>query len=494
MSGTFFGFNTALRGLFAQQKAMNTSSHNIANANTPGYTRQQVIMEASTPFPVPSVNRPGGAGQLGTGVDVNEVRRIRDKFLDYQIRMELGSLGQWEQREEVLKRVETVFMEPSETGLSALFDQFWTAWQELSKNAESSPIRTTVRETSIALAEAFRHTYRQMDDIRNDLETVADIKARQVNTLARQVDGLNKQIANIVLSGDSPNDLMDQRDLLLDELSSLVDFTIEETLVDRPTTGGATVRVPDGQIKIYLGTTKDAGNLLVDVNQQPDNVREIAYSSTDNDFKWVADGSTSPPTLGNSASITNGEMLGLTVARDLVMSYLDDINGLARDLMGEMNKLHQEGWDLNGNQEVDQFFIGIDASDLDVHDEIKQDVSKIRASAVQDNKGNGEVALKIAQLKNAIINGGVKLENTTIDRYYNDLISRIGVAAHESSRMVTNQEALVDQLKNRKETVSGVSLDEEMAYLLQYQRAYQAAARVIMTLDEIVQTILSIKR
>jgi len=137
VSGTFFGFNTALRGLFAQQKAMNTSSHNIANANTPGYTRQQVIMEASTPFPVPSVNRPGGAGQLGTGVDVNEVRRIRDKFLDYQIRMELGSLGQWEQREEVLKRVETVFMEPSETGLSALFDQFWTAWQELSKNVKT---------------------------------------------------------------------------------------------------------------------------------------------------------------------------------------------------------------------------------------------------------------------------------------------------------------------------------------------------------------------
>lgn len=493
MSGTFFGFNTALRGLFAQQKAMNTSAHNIANANTPGYTRQQVIMEASAPFPVPSLNRPGGAGQLGTGVDVNEIRRIRDKFLDYQIRMELGSMGQWEQREEVLKRVETVFMEPSETGLSALFNQFWTAWQELSKNAENSPIRTTARETSIALAEAFRHTYRQMDDIRTDLETVAGIKAGQVNTLARQIDGLNKQIANIVLAGDSPNDLMDQRDLLLDELAKLVDFTIEENLVDRPTTGGAIIRVPDGQIRIYLGKSKEAEHLLLDVNQ-PVNVREIAYSSADNDFKWVEDGSSSPPLLGNSVAITDGEMFGLMAARDLAMSYLEDIDGLARDLMRELNKLHQEGWDLNGQQEVDQFFVGSGAADLDVHDLIKEDVSRIRASADPDNKGNGEVALRIAQLKNAVISDGEKLKNTTIDRYYNDLISRIGVAAHEAGRMTTNQEALVNQLENRKETVSGVSLDEEMAYLLQYQRAYQAAARVIMTLDEIIQTILSIKR
>ena len=217
---------------------------------------------------------------------MNEIRRIRDKFLDYQIRMELGSMGQWEQREEVLKRVETVFMEPSETGLSALFNQFWTAWQELSKNAENSPIRTTARETSIALAEAFRHTYRKMDDIRTDLETVAGIKAGQVNTLARQIDGLNKQIANIVLAGDSPNDLMDQRDLLLMNWPSWWILPLKKTWWTAPHRR-CHIRVPDGQIRFTWGKAKRR-SICCWMNQ-PVNVREIAYSSADNDFKWVED-------------------------------------------------------------------------------------------------------------------------------------------------------------------------------------------------------------
>ncbi|HHY59753.1 MAG TPA: flagellar hook-associated protein FlgK, partial [Clostridia bacterium] len=216
--GTFFGFNTALKSLFAQQKAINTTAHNIANASTPGYTRQQAVMAADFAFPVPSLNRPGGAGQIGTGVLVVEMRRIRDQFLDKQIRQELATLGQWEQRAETLKLVETVFIEPSDSGLSKLFNEFWVAWQELSKNAENVAIRTSLVETAVSLAEAFNHAHQQLTQIVEDLKYMAEIKATQINTIARQIDDLNKQIATIQLAGDAPNDLKDKRDLLLDEL------------------------------------------------------------------------------------------------------------------------------------------------------------------------------------------------------------------------------------------------------------------------------------
>ncbi|NLC76089.1 MAG: flagellar hook-associated protein FlgK, partial [Clostridia bacterium] len=232
MSGTFFGFNTALKSLFAQQKAMNTASHNIANASTPGYTRQQAVMAADFAFPVPSMNRPGGAGQVGTGVNVVEMRRIRDQFLDKQIRQELATLGYWEQMAETLKLAETAFIEPSDSGLSTLFNEFWVTWQELSKNAENVAIRTSLIETSVSLAEALNHAHTQLTTIVEDLKYLANIKAVQVNTIAQQIDDLNRQIATIQLAGDAPNDLKDKRDVLLDELAKLVDFEIEETMVE----------------------------------------------------------------------------------------------------------------------------------------------------------------------------------------------------------------------------------------------------------------------
>lgn len=280
MSGTFFGFNTALKGLYAHQKAMNTTAHNISNADTPGYTRQQAVMAADFAFPVPSLNKPGGAGQVGTGVNVIEMRRIRDVFLDKQVRTELANLGQWEQRAETLKLVETAFIEPSDDGLSSLFNEFWKAWQELSKNAENVPIRTSLIETAVSLADALNHAHTQLARVIEDLEFTAETKALQVNTLSQQIDDLNQQIAKIQLAGDAPNDLKDKRDLLLDELAKLVDFKTEETMVLRPVgyttdeegnTKVAMGYVPDGQIRVYIGNEdnpakRDVNDYLVHVN------------------------------------------------------------------------------------------------------------------------------------------------------------------------------------------------------------------------------------
>ncbi|NLL17657.1 MAG: flagellar hook-associated protein FlgK [Clostridia bacterium] len=494
MSGTFFGFNTALKSLFAQQKAMNTTSHNIANASTPGYTRQQAVMAADFAFPVPSMNRPGGAGQVGTGVNVVEMRRIRDQFLDKQIRQELASLGYWEQMAETLKLAETTFIEPSDSGLSTLFNEFWVTWQELSKNAENVAIRTSLVETSVSLAEALNHAHSQLTTIVNDLKYVADIKADQVNTIAQQIDDLNKQIATIQLAGDAPNDLKDKRDLLLDELAKLVDFEIEETTVERPVgykkdeDGNTEVvigKVPDGQIKIYLGKGKNPDNLLVDVNQtdvqgNSINVRQIDFiDGVPPTFGWAD---------GNDMDINNGQLVGIIAAISHVEDYITDLDNLAISLARSINELHRTGTDLYDENKGINFFAfrpgQFGASGIYVNDVIVDDINLIAASFGDDGSGdhNGSIALQISQLRPAI------------DRQYDQLVSRIGVKTNEAARRTDGQDVLIGQLEGRKESMSGVSLDEEMAMMLQFQRIYQASATMITTLDEMIQTILAMKR
>ena len=228
MPSTFGGLYISLRAMQAQQRALETSSHNIANATTPGFSRQRAVMATTAPWPVPSLNMPSGAGQVGTGVEVSHIERIRASFLDDQIRNELVKLGEWEQRADALDQVEAIFMEPTETGLNTLISQFWESWQELSKDPESSAVRTTVVETANSLADAFQHTHLQLSQLQDELGRLIDIELSQVNDLTSQIAALNKQIVNIKAADLSPNDLMDTRDLLLDELSKLVNIKVVE--------------------------------------------------------------------------------------------------------------------------------------------------------------------------------------------------------------------------------------------------------------------------
>ncbi|KYH32697.1 flagellar hook-associated protein FlgK [Neomoorella mulderi] len=588
MPGTFFGFNTALRGMQAQQRGIYTTAHNIANANTEGYTRQRVVLATLPAYPVPSMNHPGGTGwQIGTGVDSQETRRLRDEFLDTQIRRETGSLGQWEQIQDVLKQVEIVFNEPSDTGLSTLMSQFWAAWQELSKYAESSPVRTTVVETASALAEAFNHSAQQLETIIADIDQTIELKVTEINSIAQQIADLNGQIKNIVAAGDQPNDLMDQRDLLLDRLSKIVrinvqansDGTINVTIEGAPS-GDSTLKgqLVDGTTsndlfiakdvdvdsnQVYVGIIKNYGlldpsNPIVKLSSRLNsNSYSITYNDSDKSI-LLSDGSntysstvtntevpiqdlaviklndplpspTTEPVKFDTLDISaykqnpdvNGEIKGLLLARDNVKEYLDKLNILAKGLAENINKLHKEGYNLSG-QKVDSnyenFFVALDpsnpqnfisaanitAGNIAVNPNIRNDVSQI-AAAYPDPPddtssiapGNGYNALRIAQLQQKLYveNNGTLQESTsggvTIDDYYKNFTAKLGVDAHEASRMTTNQGVLVDQLTNRRESISGVSLDEEMANMLQYQRAYEASARMITTLDAMLDKIIN---
>jgi flagellar hook-associated protein 1 FlgK len=480
---------------------MNTAGHNVASANTPGFSRQRAVMQTTAPWPVPSVNIPAGAGQIGTGVEVALIERVRDTFLDRQIRKELSGLGLWEQRRDALERVEVVFMEPGETGLATLLSQFWDSWQELSKYPESMPVRTTVIETAQALAEALRHTHAQLTTIRNDLNELIRLKVDEINTLARQIADLNQQIFTVKAAGMSPNDLLDRRDLLLEELAKIAAIEVEPVLIEQGEekfdTGAARVKLRDARVngqQVVLVEWDEQAKKAVALGLVSVETPEPGTGAKVYELYWSKD-----QNQALAHDEFGGELSGLLYSRDNLLrdEYLEQLDQFARALASEVNGVHDDGRGLDGSTGLHFFAsqaggsaVG-GAGDLYVNPELVAEVGKLAAAGPGTGTpppGDGTNALAIARLRREKISG---LDGFTLDDYYKNLIARLGVAAHEAQRMVENQNVLVEQLNKRKEAISGVSLDEEMVNLIQYQYAYQAAARVITVVDEMLDTLIN---
>ncbi|RJX27124.1 MAG: flagellar hook-associated protein FlgK [Dethiobacter sp.] len=484
---TFFGLNISRLGMQAQQKALEVTAHNVANANTPGYSRQAARMVTTAPLPYA-----GGKGMLGSGVKVAEIARIRDEFLDRQIRTEVQTLGQWEARSQVLSQIELVFMEPSETGFNTVLSKFFGSWQELSLNPEGTPVRTVLIENSNAMINSIKHINEQLKTIRSDIDDNIALKIMEVNTLAEQIKDLNSQIIRLVALNETPGDLMDRRDFLIDNLAELIEFTALET--------------PAGSVNIFIG-----GRALV---------REgTAYSLSLEPSQGMDNGWPTSPSIvwerdGREARIRNGEIGGLRDIRDInLKAYMHDFESLAWGIINAVDSVHSQGMDLYGSR-GESFFTGDHLENLEVNPYIKGNVGRIAAAALPDdwtepggfpNPGDGRNALRIAQLRHTGINvstGAVPKERlrfpvegeaglTTFENYYKDAIARLGVDTQESTRMAENQVSLLDMMHKRRESISGVSLDEELANMVQFQLAYQASARVITIFDDILDTIIN---
>ena len=455
MSSFFMALEIGRRGLVAGLTGMDVSGHNVANANTPGYTRQRIELSASAPYTKPSLGKPEEPLQLGTGVTVEQISRVRDRFLDGQIRTELHALGNWETQRDALSEIETVFMEPSENGLNNLISQFWNDWQELSRNAENSPIRSVLVQDSVTLANFFNHTNSLLETIKTDQQELANIHINDINSKARQIAALNKQIVNIRAAGDQPNDLMDKRDLLLDELAGLVNYTLTEN--------------DDGSVNVDLGTQN-----LVDGSD---------YTGI-GDIDWT---DPAPWSGGPYDQVTGGNLNGIKDVLDKLQAYQDNLDTLAANLIADVNGVHEAGYGLDGSTGV-QYFTGTGAADIAVNGAIVADPGQIAAAAIEDAPGNGANALAIAHLQNSNVDA---LGGTSFDGYYKNMIARLGVETQESMRMVDNQQALVDQLSNRRESISGVSMDEEMTNIMQYQYAYMGSARVVSVLDSMLDSLIN---
>lgn len=461
MRSTFFGIDIARRALQAQQRALDVVGHNIANANTEGYSRQVAIHQTTPPWTYPSRHMPAGAGQVGTGVQIVAIQRVRDSFIDMQLRNETESAGRWEARRDALRQVELIFMEPSDLSIRSALDQFWQSLQDLHQQPESDAARAVVRERALSLTATFQHVYKQLTDLQWDLDRLARLDVEKINSLAERLADVNAQIFRVVNSGQEPNDLLDRRDQLLLELSELVDIdvVIHDNKMASVSIGGLSIV---------------NGNHVTFLRAVPDPAKQDMVTIRWGDTDWVV-------------QVQNGRLAGVLEARDeLVAGYLASLDRLAAALIEEFNAVHRQGYGLDRSPGVD-FFVGTGARDIDLSQDILQSLAKIAASR-SDAPGDGSNALALA---NVYLQPAADLAGVSMRDFFASLISGIGVAAQKANDMVASQEVLVEHLKNRRDSISGVSLDEEMIDMIRFQHAYAAAARVLTAMDEMLDTIIT---
>ena len=462
MASTFFGLNVALSGVVTQQRALNTVSHNLTNATTPGFSRQRVNMEAATPFSRPGLNNPVGPGQMGTGVVAAQYTRLRDQFADLSYRSGTSDLGQFKAKADSLGAIDTIIDEPGETGLTHLLSQFWGSWQALSVNPDSAASREAVRAAGESLAQGFRDLNKQLTDSQSEADTRVNIGVNRVNELGAQVNELNKQIAMVVAVGQEPNDLRDMRDLLIDQISAFTDVTV-------------TPPSANGKVSIAIGS-----QLLV--NSGTDTVNALAVSAAG-----------AATVNGVATTISSGSLRGQVDMRDTVLGgptgYLAQLDALAAAVAGSINTRHAAGFGTDGST-GNNFFAGATAATLAVSAPVLASVDAIAASDTAANlPGGSDNAVALAQLQFVVQLIGAS--TTTLDGFYQQMVARVGVDTDQANRLTQVQTGVLEAAETRRAATSGVNLDEEMSDMVRFQKSYNAAARMVTTVDEMLDTIIS---
>lgn len=450
---TFLGLETALRGILAQQRAIDITGHNIANASTPGYSRQTATLVTTAPF------QDTPSGLLGTGVDVQSYQRVRDQYVDVQLRSQMMLKGSYQAQQDGLNQVELTLNEPSDNGLSSLLSKYWAAWQNVTNAPSDMATRQALVQSAQSLAAGFNSLSSQLTTIATQTTQQQNLTVTQVNSIGTQIAALNGSIKAAELAGQQPNDLLDQRDSMLDTLHTL------------------------GNVS-FAASAGSAGQLgAIDV--------------TFGGQALVTDTTASTLTLAGITP-TSGQLAGmqsvLTSINDPATGYLKKLNDVASALITSTNTQHALGTDLNGNA-GGAFFSGTDASSIAVTAGVLANPALVAAAngaATPANPAPGDAsnAIKLADIQQSLQLGGPPA-TTTIDQAYSQLVTTIGSDSQQATQNLSNATALVNALTNQRSSISGVSLDEEMAKLLQYQRGFQASARALTAMDDMVDQLIN---
>ncbi len=595
MPGVGGALDIARWSLYSSQLAIEVISHNIANANTQGYSRQQLRVESNVPITM-------GPGQIGTGVKATEVTRYYDAFINEQVTLKKSQFYYWDAQNGAMEEIETIFNESDEYGLNQLMGEFWNAWSDLSNNPEGTPEREALLAKSNNLIQFMGDLDYNLREYQRHLDSSVRGSVNQINTLIQQIADLNNQISSVEIDGIiNANDLRDRRELLLENLAEYLDISYYE-------------EESSGQVMVYIlgGTPLVLGK----DHYALDNERNTDTGVTDILWKDLS---------GRTVNVTNklegGKLAGWVNVRDTkIGSYLDSMNSLTEELVWQVNSLHSEGVGLDpvssltgtveitaltddlgadflfsdrfvsggqfeivaydsagevsntyvidpagdtvgnliteinteaaaGGGEVtaslnaDGFFTiqangshtfaikhsaGAESSNalavmgvntffswteesgvpnddlfditqtLGISAELTADSSRIAAGYLDANgrvaPGMNDVALAVYSVQDQVISdlGGTGMD-TTLDAYFSSFIAEVGVDVQNASLNRKFNETLLDQYIQRKESVTGVNLDEEMADILKYQHLYQAAAKLISVCDEMMQTLLSVK-
>jgi flagellar hook-associated protein 1 FlgK len=436
---SFFGLQTSLRGLIAQQMLLDTTGHNISNASTDGYSRQKVNLAASNALTVPTQGSVSPSGQLGSGVDVTSFTRVRDTFLDSQYRAQNTALQQQKARADGLNNAELSLAEPGDSGVSAALDKFWSAWNDLEKTPDLDAAKQAVVSAGSALTDSLQSVRSQMVAAQQDAQSQYDSltgPSGDIAQAATQLAGLNKSIASYLTNGDSPNDLMDARDKLLDQLSGYGQISVQQ--------------LPSGSMNV-----------------------SFVDSSTGTTYPIVADqtASWSAPAGDWNPSGQLGGLLSLAkTPGGTIDGYLNSIDTFASNLASAVNTAYQGTF----------FTAGTPAgATLQVAAALQTSPSSLTSGTTAS--GSNDLALAVAKLR-----GGASVDGT-----YKTFVSKVGSDVAEAQRLESNAQVLTNSAQDRRQSVSGVSMDEEMSNLVQFQRAYQASSRAMSTMDEMLDVLIN---
>lgn len=424
MANLLGSLHSAASGMRASQIAIQTTSHNVTNMNTPGYTRQRVEQSANRPFSQPGLNSHLGAGQLGTGVQVNDITRIRNSFYDFQFRSESHSYGDVSVKNDYYKSMEIIFDEPSNNSISSSLNKFFNGWNELSKDPNNVGAKNIAIENAKYLANNINKVSKKLETLQENLNKQSEDILSSVNQSLSSLQELEKSIKIVEATGKSPNDLLDERDRILDDLSF--------------------------KINIYDDDVKAA-------------MQDGKLEQTEVD-KLIKDNKLS------------GELGATAEMNKEIDKYKEKVEELAKVIASNVNRV--------AGQEIFIFDAKGDEM-LSVNPEILEDVSKLEMTS--------DLATELYKLKDKKVTFGEapNEKQLTINNFYNNTIQELGKASQTVIRQETNQGKLLASIDKSRMSVAGVALDEEMINLVQFQHAYNASAKVVSTVDALLDVVIN---
>src|SRR5882724_829325 len=452
---------TSLTALQASTVGMATTNHNISNVNTPGYSRQTVNLSTYPPLLT-------GSGFVGSGVKVDSITAFRDRFIQSRLNQETSSQGKYSTLSDGLQRVEGLFNEAGGDGLSASIDTFFNSFSDLSNHPDSLASRTVVAQNGQALANNFNTKANRLQSLQQQTDQAVGDTISQINSLASQIANLNGKIGN-TSTGDVPNDLIDQRTEAVRQLSQLANVnTVEDANGAVQVTIGNGHLLVGGQKSVPLTAAKDSNGL-----------NTVVLAGTD-----------------ITSEINNGSLSGLLTTRDsAIPQALNALNDLAALITNKVNQQHEAGTGLNGTTGVDFFTPTPSSSTNDgaarafsVNPDVASDLNKIAASHTGATGDNGN-ALALAGLQTQSFTAASG--TGTFNQLYGSLVAQVGSQSQDAQNSSSLQDSVLLQVQNQRDSVSGVSLDEEAVNLMKYQRAFESASRVVRVIDELTQNVLN---
>lgn len=466
--------------LSAQMTALTVTGENIANVNTPGYSKQTVNMK-------PGMTNLVNGITVGSGVQVESISRVYDNFLQQQLVNANSSNGGYNTQQTAMQSVQQLFNTTATGGLGTDLNSFFNAWQDLANNPSGQAERQAVLAQAQTVVSDFHQMNSSLTQVQSDANQSLQGETSDINNDLKQIASLNDQISQTEFQGGTANEMLDSRDQLLQDLAGKVAITSRLN-----SNGTVTVTLPQGAT-------------LVDGN------KAASFSLTANssnagfyDVMLTPPGASAPQDVTSILAGSGGNQgtLGATLAvRDsLVEPFLNGLDELASNLATQVNSLHSTGFDLNGNTGVN-FFTPPSGSptltpgyssliDLNITSEDQIAAAASNPTVAGNGTGDNVNALGIANLANTSIS--MSSGDSTLDGFYNSQVAQSGVAVQGAQQGATQSQSSITQLQQMRDSASGVSLDEELTNLMTYQKAYEGAAKVITTGTEMLDTVLAL--